>query len=143
MAQSEAQLRNLEKGKATQFKAGEEQAKIASQGGKACQEKRRRIKTMRDAFEVIGGLRCSDEELAKTLEALGIPATRLVAATLKMAAQAEAGNIDAYKVWRDGIGESPKMSLGLSVKPGSVEELRQMSDAQLAELASKSDTLSD
>lgn len=143
LAQTEKQLKNLEKGKATQFKAGEAQARIASMGGKACQEKRKRIRSMKEAFEAIGQLRCSDEEVAQHLEALGIPATRLVAATLRMADQAENGNIDAYKVWRDGIGESPKMSVGLAVEPGSAEELRQLSDAELAKIAAQADTLED
>lgn len=142
MTQSEAQKRNLEKGKAHQFTA-ETAAEAGRKGAMASAAKRREIKTMRDAFEVIGTLRCSDEELAQRLEELGIPATRLVAATLKMADQAENGNIDAYKVWRDGIGESPKMSVGLAVEPGSAEELRQLSDAELAKIAEQADTLED
>lgn len=112
-------------------------------GAMASAAKRREIKTMREAFQVIGKLRCSDEEVARHLEALGIPATRLVAATLRMADQAENGNIDAYKVWRDGIGESPKMSVGLAMEPGSAEELRQLSDAELATIAAQADTLED
>lgn len=142
MTQSEAQKRNLEKGKAHQFTA-ETAAEAGRKGNKASIQKRRDIKTMREAFQIIGKLRCSNEELAMHLEALGIPATRLVAATLRMADQAENGNIDAYKVWRDGIGESPKMSVGLAVEPGSAEELRQLSDAELAKIAAQADTLED
>lgn len=42
---------NLLKGKATQFRAGEEQAKIASKGGKARAKKMRERKTMRETAE--------------------------------------------------------------------------------------------
>lgn len=134
MTQSEAQKRNLEKGKAHQFTA-ETAAEAGRKGNKASIQKRREIKTMREAFQIIGKLRCTDEEIAAHLEALGIPATRLVAATLKVTEQASEGNIDAYKVWRDGIGESPKMSVGLAVGPASADDLRNLSDEQLEQLA--------
>ena len=54
---------NLEKGKATQFKAGEEQAKIASKGGKASAAKRREKKTMEQSLQILLNLAVSDSTL--------------------------------------------------------------------------------
>lgn len=42
------QLENLRKGKATQFRTGEEQARIAKKGGVASGQSRRRLKTLRE-----------------------------------------------------------------------------------------------
>ena len=127
-------LKNLEKGVAYQFTA-ETAAEAGRKGAEASAASRRKVKTMREAFQIIGALDCDDKEVAAYLEAIGIPATRLVEATLAVTKKAASGDIEAYKTWRDGIGESPKMQVGLAVEPATAEDLKGLTDAELARLA--------
>lgn len=86
---------NLKKGVATQFRAGEEQAKIASRGGKASVEARRRRRTLREELLLM----LEDEEVQKSL----------TAALLNEAIKGNnAGSVRAaFETIRDTIGEKP------------------------------------
>ena len=63
MNSSEAQLKNLEKGKATQFKSGADAATAGSKGGKAYQAKRRRQRSMNDMFRMMAKMPVQDGKL--------------------------------------------------------------------------------
>lgn len=64
---------NLKKGKATQFRTGEEQAKIAKKGGKASGKKRREQKTVRDILStVLDGKIKDNEQFAKLAAKMGV-----------------------------------------------------------------------
>lgn len=68
-----ANEKNLEKGKATQFRAGEEQVKIAKKGGKASGKKRRQQKTVREILAtVLDGKIKDNAQFAKLAVKLGV-----------------------------------------------------------------------
>ena len=126
-----------------QVRITEETAKeYGRKGGLAAAKTLKRIRTMREAFKVIGDMKCSDAELERELEALGVEGTKLMAATLRIAQKAESGDVDSYKVWRDGIGESPKVNVGVAVEPQTADDLKRLSDDELARIA-ESEMLSD
>lgn len=64
----------IENGKATRFQRGEQQAEIASQGGKASGVSRRRKRTLRQAAELAMSLPVSDKRLKAKLKKMGIEA---------------------------------------------------------------------
>ena len=120
----------------------ENASEYGKRGAEAAAKTLKRIRTMREAFKVIGDMKCSDAELERELEALGVEGTKLMAATLRIAQKAESGDVDSYKVWRDGIGESPKVSVGVAVEPQTADDLKKLSDEELARIA-ESEMLSD
>lgn len=67
-----ANEKNLEKGKATQFRTGEEQARIAKIGGIASGAARRRKKSMREAADLFLSLPVSDQKLWNKLAKAGV-----------------------------------------------------------------------
>lgn len=64
-------LANLEKGKATQFRAGEEQVKIARKGAEASIRKRAERKTSREIVEMIASMPIADRKILAKLEREG------------------------------------------------------------------------
>lgn len=62
----------IENGKATRFQTGEQQAKIASQGGIASGVSRRRKKTVKQAMDFIMSLPVSDSKVNAKLKKMGI-----------------------------------------------------------------------
>ena len=95
---------NLEKGKATQFRAGEEQAKISQQGGAASGEARRRKRDLRMALEAL--LEKEYEQKDKNGNVIGkVTGTEAIAA--KLFQQAWNGNIRAFEILRDTAGQKP------------------------------------
>ena len=62
----------IENGKATRFQAGEQQAKIASQGGIASGASRRRKKTVKQAMDFIMSLPVTDSKVKAKLKKMGI-----------------------------------------------------------------------
>ena len=81
---------NLKKGKETQFRTGEEQAKVARKGGIASGEARRQRKTLRE--ELIMLLEMNDNN------------NKISVALLERALK---GDIQAFTTIRDTIGEKP------------------------------------
>ena len=109
MAQSKAQLANLEKGKATQFKAGEEQAKIARKGGIASGEARRRAKDSKQLALMIAEAPISNENARKQLQSIGIVDEDLVGNAMPVAGifqAAVAGNVSAFDRWVDLVKQA-------------------------------------
>ena len=90
---------NLKKGKATRFKAGEEQAKIARKGAEASAKKRKEKKLLKDCF---------DELLSREWENKnGQKSTGAEAITLTMFKKALAGDPKAFEIVRDTAGQKP------------------------------------
>lgn len=84
---------NAQNGKATQFRAGDEQVKIATAGGKASGEARRRLRTFRE----LDMAKTTEEERNKMMEALKQKAMR--------------GNLKAFEIYRDTVGLKPRDSV--------------------------------
>ncbi len=89
------QMENLKKGKATQFRTGEEQARIAKMGGIASGEARRQLKTFRE----LDTEHTTDDEREKMLNALKKRAIN--------------GDLRAFEVYRDTMGMNPKDRTGI------------------------------
>lgn len=88
---------NLKKGKATQFKAGEEQAKIARLGGIASGEARRQKKTLAQMAQAFASLPVP-EKTKNQLAALGVSeedAIHQMALVAAMFSAGEKGNVRA------------------------------------------------
>lgn len=65
--------KNLKNGKATQFRTGEEQVKIAKKGGKASGRKRREQKTVRDILSAVLDGKIKDSgQFAKLAAKMGV-----------------------------------------------------------------------
>lgn len=62
----------IENGKATRFQTGEQQAEIASQGGKASGVSRRRKRTLKQAAELVMSLPVTDKKVKAKLKKMGI-----------------------------------------------------------------------
>lgn len=114
------QLENLKKGKATQFKAGEQQAKIASKGGKASQEKARKRKAFAETFNDILEMQVKAPSIKKNLEAMGIAEkepTMQTAMLAGMVASATKGNVGAYIAIKDTLDEASGQMNGEEYPP--------------------------
>lgn len=104
---------NLEKGKATQFKAGEEQAKIASKGGKASAAKRREKKTMEQSLQILLNLAVSDSTLTDPTDndvfnkVKGKNLTVQDKILVEVIKKALKGDLKAIEFLRDTSGQKP------------------------------------
>lgn len=99
MPRSKAQDDNLKKGKATQFKRGEKQARIARKGGIASGEAKRKKKLLKE---------CLDELLEKEWE--NRKGEKMIGSELISVAvfrKAMAGDLKAYELVRDTAGQKP------------------------------------
>ena len=92
-------LENLKKGKATQFKTGEEQAKIGRKGGIASGKAKRKKKLLKECFDE---LLERDWESKKFGKASGSEAL-----TLTVFQKALAGDLKAFEIVRDTAGQKP------------------------------------
>lgn len=84
----------------------EEQRKICSKGGKKSGEVRRAKKTMREMLNYL-----LEKEITNRS---GEKATTQEAITVSLINQALKGNVKAWEVIRDTIGEKPKQDINLS-----------------------------
>ena len=101
---------NLKKGKATQFKSGEEAARNGKKGGEASAKARAERKTLK-------------EELLLLLSE-GDTQKKVSAALIK---KAKSGNVKAFEVLRDTIGEKPmEKIITSSVDPETIAEVEKM-----------------
>lgn len=89
---------NIQNGKSTQFRAGDEQAKIAKKGGIASGEARRQLRTFRELDEAC----TTDDERKEMLNMLKLKARR--------------GNLKAFEIYRDTMGMNPKDQTGISTE---------------------------
>lgn len=89
----------------------EEQRKIASMGGKASGEARKRKKQIKDDINLLLSLPIKNDNMKKQLKALGIEdneMTNQMAMTIAMWQKAIKGDVSAFNSLRDTIGEKPK-----------------------------------
>lgn len=99
MAQTKAQLDNLKKGKATQFKKGEKQVKIAKEAGKKSGEAKRKKKLLKE---------CLNELLEKEWESKKFgKASGAEALSLTVFQKALNGDLKAFEIVRDTAGQKP------------------------------------
>lgn len=101
MAQNQAQLANLEKGKNTRFKSGEQAAKNGRAGGIASGEAKRARKTIRAELEALLETHPKD---SKGKESDLSYQSAMIAALVKKALR---GDTKAFEIIRDTIGEKP------------------------------------
>lgn len=90
----------------------EEQKRIASAGGKASVKSRRQKKTMREAAQLILGLKVSDKNKEK-LRSLGIKDKDAVNQTMMLIAifqKSLKGDVRAAEFMRDTAGENPQVA---------------------------------
>ncbi|MCR5728423.1 MAG: hypothetical protein K6G24_13275 [Lachnospiraceae bacterium] len=86
---SEKSMENLKKGKATQFRSGDEAAKSGKKGGKASGKARRVYKTFREM---------SEDDTMEEKNTMWNAIKKL----------AMSGDLKAFEIYRDTIGEKPK-----------------------------------
>jgi len=106
-----------------------EQREIRSKGGKASGESRRKRKLLKEHLELLleTKIQTSDGEITKS-EAI----------TLKLIEQALKGNVKAYKLIRDTLGEAPIQKIQTSeVDPATVKELEAMIEEEFSTMADK------
>lgn len=94
-----ANEKNLEKGKATRFKSGDEAAKYGSKGGKVSGESKRNKKLLRECLEELLEREMIDKN--------GVSMTGAEALSAKLFAEALKGNVKAFVALRDTAGEKP------------------------------------
>lgn len=126
MARSPNQLANLEKGKATQFKAGEKQAKIASKGGKKSQEVQRAKRTMRQELEILLAetIKSKDGKTEITVQEAGMRA---------LTKKYLSGDIRATEFIRDTVGQKPAEQVLISeVDPDIMKQVEAAVNGQTA-----------
>lgn len=109
---------NLKNGVATQFQAGDKQAEIASKGGIASGEARRRKRDIRLALEALLEKDISDKHgnVMSTAEAIA----------LKQVEKALKGDTKAFEVVRDTAGQKPMEKVevsGLDAEKAKLDEL--------------------
>ena len=109
---------NLKKGIATQFKAGEKQVKIASAGGKASGEAKRRKRDLRLALETLLEKDFTDKD--------GNTMSTAEAIALKQLEKALKGDTKAFEVVRDTAGQKPVEKVAFGATDEAKSELAEL-----------------
>lgn len=112
----------------------EEQSAIATQGGKASGESRRRRKNTQEIVRMILDRQITEAEGAERLEALGLPTTWSTKAHVAVMQRAENGDVEAMRYLRDSAGDKPRDALevgNLDGQPLATIDLSTMTDEQL------------
>ena len=111
--------KNLEKGKATRFKTGEEQVEIARKGGKASGEAKRKKKLLKDCFDALL------EQEFKSKD--GKTATGSETLALTVFQKAQRGDLKAFELVRDTSGQKPVEKVMLAeVDQKTIDEVEAM-----------------
>jgi len=98
----------------------EEARRIGSKGGKASVESRRRERTLRETLEKMLSLPINDEQTKAFIQNLGFNDEELdnrTAITVAMYQEALKGNVKAYELIRDTLGEKPTDKLAIEEAP--------------------------
>lgn len=119
----------------------EERTECARKAGKASADVRRKHKAFRDVFRDILALDVTDEQVAQTLQSLGLDPSFANAIGLQAILKASTlGDIEAARFTRDTIGEKPTEALQMSFdKPVKSMDLSKLTDAELEALADQAD----
>jgi hypothetical protein len=121
MAQTETQLANLEKGKKTQFKSGENAAENGRKGGIASGEEKRARKTIRKELETLLSMPAKDKHGKETGH------TVQTAIIVALVAKASKGDTKAFELIRDTIGEKPAERITLAqIDQDTIDEVEKM-----------------
>lgn len=129
-----ANEQNLKKGKKTQFKTGEKQAKIAKQGGIASGIAKREKKAMKDTLKALLTLpldesQVADIETIKSLAALeGKNITVQEAILLQQVKKAMNGDTKAAEYVRDTAGDKPTDKVELNSKIDLDEKINEIEE---------------
>jgi len=113
----------------TSEQSREEAVKNGRKGGIASGESKRKRKLLKEHLELLleTKIQTSDGEITKS-EAI----------TLKLIEQALKGNVKAYKLIRDTLGEAPIQKIQTSeVDPATVKELEAMIEEEFSTMADK------
>ena len=98
----------------------EEARRIGSKGGKASGEARRRERTLKETLEKLLSLPIRDEQTKDFIRALGFNDEELnnkTAINVAMYQEALKGNVKAYELIRDTMGEKPTDKVAIEVAP--------------------------
>lgn len=101
-------------------RATEEQREIRSKGGKARAEKARRERTLKETLEKLLSLPLKDESTREYIRQLGFNDEELdnkTAINVAMYQEALKGNVKAYELIRDTMGEKPTDKLAIEEAP--------------------------
>lgn len=116
-----ANAENLLKGNPeTQFKTGRKQAEIARKGGIASGEAKRRARTLKETLEKLLSLPINDEQTKDFIRQLGFNDEELdnkTAINVAMYQEALKGNVKAYELIRDTVGEKPTDKVAIEEAP--------------------------
>ena len=98
----------------------EQQREIRSKGGKARAEKARRERTLKETLEKLLSLSIKDEATREYIRQLGFNDEELdnkTAINVAMYQEALKGNVKAYELIRDTMGEKPTDKLAIEEAP--------------------------
>ena len=117
----------------------EEQRKIASEGGIASGEARRKKKLIKDQLELLLSLPLKDENAKRKLEQIGIDADNLdnqMAMVISIWNKALKGDIQAFNSIRDTVGEKPSDVVeNINYTKEEAEKYKKLSIEELKKLA--------
>lgn len=121
-----ANEKNLKKGKATQFKSGEQAASNGAKGGRKSQQVQKQKKTVADYLKKWADSEVSDEKAKKSLQALGLDdeatnRTLLVVPLIKKITQ---GDTKALQMAIELLGEDKKKDLEIAKLRQEIELLK-------------------
>lgn len=135
MAVHENSLKNLKNGKKTQFKAGEQQAKIARAGAYASIEAKRRKKTFKECALIFGALPADDRQ-KELLKRQGVTeeATHNMGVVYGLYAAAMRGNSNAARVLLELVGELKQQQTNVNVTQ-TVNPYANLTEEELRKLA--------
>lgn len=131
---------NLKNGERTQFRTGEEQAKIAKKGGKASGAARRKKKAMKQAAAALLNMNISDAKgdavnmVRNRLRSFGYDdedATFQDAMLVSVMIKALRGDVQASQFIRDTAGQSPALDIRKEELKLKKAELKLKKDALL------------
>lgn len=100
--------------------SAERQREIASMGGKQCQKNKKRRKALKEQLELILSLPLKDPKAREQIKKLGINLDDIdnqIAMNLRLYQEALSGNVKAYEVIRDTIGEIPTNKIEITETP--------------------------
>ena len=111
--------KNLEKGKATRFKAGEKQVEIARKAGKASGEAKRKKKLLKDCFDALLEMEFKNKD--------GKIATGSETLAMTVFQKAQRGDLKAFELVRDTAGQKPIDKVMLAeVDQKTIDEVESM-----------------
>ena len=113
---------NLEKGKATRFRSGEEAANAGRKGGKASGEAKRRRKAFAEALDMLLARDYTDHN--------GNQLQGVEAIAVKLFQQAMNGDLKAIQIIRDTVGEMPVQRIEtVNIPPETYERVQGILDS--------------